>query len=514
MATPPTARAARIRRCILTGLAPIAILLAYAGLRAVIDPWRDAPVPIRLSHATTRIVSPLHEDGTPDYAAALAARAGPDLVPADNAAALYWLAFGPEPIEPPHRREFFAELGIEVPPEDGTYLTDAPEGIPDYQHLLARPWSAEEAPQVAEWVRRNEQPLDLIVEGAFRPRYLVPIVPGDALIVGLARTHTPATQSRDLLGLRAMLRLGASDVPRAWRDLQALHRMAVHVSQGFIIDRMVAASVEATALSGSVALAHHAALPAAQALACLRELDAVPQLAKVADVADTWERSFFLDSIVHVSRLAPDEQQDWLGRAVRPRGSGRLAVDWNVPLLRANRIMDALVEIARTPDGPERRRLLDQLGEEHVAEVERRREVSTMRAALRWLAGETLGAMTTEAVGSLLIATYCVDIEHPLRVEELGAMLRELARLAFPLAAYRADHGAYPASLDLLVPAYVAALPADRFHRGRPPVYRRAEDGQGYVLYSVGPDGTDGGGTEGTSDDLVFRVPAPNERPK
>src|SRR5690606_36880393 len=117
-------------------------------------------------------------------------------------------------------------------------------------------------------------------------------------------------------------------------------------------------------------------------------------------------------------------------------------------------------------------------------------------------------------VGNVLIATLCLDIEGALEFEESGAMRRELARLAFPLAAYRADHGAYPASLDLLLPAFVAAIPTDRFHGGHSSVYRRAEDGQGYVLHSVGPDGIESGEAEDTSDGLVIRVPAPDRRPK
>jgi hypothetical protein len=57
---------------------------------------------------------------------------------------------------------------------------------------------------------------------------------------------------------------------------------------------------------------------------------------------------------------------------------------------------------------------------------------------------------------------------------------------------YRAAHGQYPGDLSALVPRFLDALPPDPF-TGKPYVYRRAN--HGYVLYSVGLDGVDDGGT-------------------
>jgi hypothetical protein len=89
----------------------------------------------------------------------------------------------------------------------------------------------------------------------------------------------------------------------------------------------------------------------------------------------------------------------------------------------------------------------------------------------------------------------------------------ELIRLAFALAAYRADQGAYPLKLADLVPKYVAKVPQDIFNDSELH-YRR--EGDGYLLYSVGPNGKDDGGksfddckaAEGW-DDVVVRVPGP-----
>ena len=88
----------------------------------------------------------------------------------------------------------------------------------------------------------------------------------------------------------------------------------------------------------------------------------------------------------------------------------------------------------------------------------------------------------------------------------------DLTRLAFALAAYRADRGTYPAKLADLVPKYVAKVPQDIFSAAE--LHYRPEGG-GYLLYSVGVNGKDDGGKgmddrkDGEDwDDLTVRVPA------
>jgi hypothetical protein len=67
---------------------------------------------------------------------------------------------------------------------------------------------------------------------------------------------------------------------------------------------------------------------------------------------------------------------------------------------------------------------------------------------------------------------------------------------------FRRCHGRWPAELQELVPAYLAAVPQDPF-TSRPLLVRRTADG--LVVYSVGPDGTDDGG--------MFMLDQTNGRP-
>ena len=82
----------------------------------------------------------------------------------------------------------------------------------------------------------------------------------------------------------------------------------------------------------------------------------------------------------------------------------------------------------------------------------------------------------------------------------------ELTKLAWALAAFRAERGSYPAGLEELKGEYVDEIPHDVFS-GRPLIYERTTDG--YLLYSVGMNGKDDGGVndrEQGEDDIAVRV--------
>jgi hypothetical protein len=84
---------------------------------------------------------------------------------------------------------------------------------------------------------------------------------------------------------------------------------------------------------------------------------------------------------------------------------------------------------------------------------------------------------------------------------------RELRRLAIAVTAYRGKNGKFPDRPDALVPEYLAQVPLDPFD-GQP--LRMKRSGKDLVLYSIGPDLRDDGGTEldpkTLEGDLVFRL--------
>ncbi len=65
--------------------------------------------------------------------------------------------------------------------------------------------------------------------------------------------------------------------------------------------------------------------------------------------------------------------------------------------------------------------------------------------------------------------------------------------VALAMTRYRLDHGSLPSKLDVLVPKYLDAIPLDPFD-GKP--LRLVIKGNDHIIYSIGPDGVDDGGTD------------------
>ena len=80
---------------------------------------------------------------------------------------------------------------------------------------------------------------------------------------------------------------------------------------------------------------------------------------------------------------------------------------------------------------------------------------------------------------------------------------------AIAVERFRRRHGKLPERLGQLVPEFLPKVPDDPY-TGEPLRYLIEENG--YVVYSVGPDGVDDGGKSDDSrgPDLVFRVSRPS----
>jgi hypothetical protein len=118
----------------------------------------------------------------------------------------------------------------------------------------------------------------------------------------------------------------------------------------------------------------------------------------------------------------------------------------------------------------------------------------------------------SERLGQVFVSLLLPALSAAANAEDRGTMRFELTRLAFGLAAYRAQHGSYPGRLADLAPKHIAEAPKDIF--GAADLRYRLE-GSGYLLYSIGQNGKDDGGKgreEAKSgedwDDLVVRMPA------
>ncbi len=89
-----------------------------------------------------------------------------------------------------------------------------------------------------------------------------------------------------------------------------------------------------------------------------------------------------------------------------------------------------------------------------------------------------------------------------------GDARRQSATLASATLRYRAEHDRFPKDLDELIPEQIIFVPRDPFD-GKPMKMKVTDDE--LVIYSVGPDQTDDGGTSLDEDkktgDITFRLP-------
>jgi len=94
----------------------------------------------------------------------------------------------------------------------------------------------------------------------------------------------------------------------------------------------------------------------------------------------------------------------------------------------------------------------------------------------------------------------------------------DLTRIACALERYHLAKQQYPDTLDALAPQFLAKVPRDPIG-GRPLHYRETDDGQ-FIIYSIGWDEKDdggsivlnkGGGVDLAKGDWVWRYPEPTK---
>jgi len=525
---------------------PKAVAVGMTVLLAV-QAWAAPPVfKLEIGPQTTRIEAQRLADGTVDYVAAFnqwgATGAG------ENAAEWLAKAVGPRGLStrPKQYQRMLAALKLEGLPEEGLYIERLGaylkrQGLPPEQatkleerwdKIRTGPFKAAEQPELAAWIKTLEKPLELVVEGSKRTRCYLP----------LASDHEPAQMldacvsgiSAGLLlsgplQTRAMLRLGAGDKPGAITDAVAMIRLGRLLGQRPILIATLSAFMpEVRGAEALRTIVENGALDGPACRKLLADLAQLPARNPAEAADDIGERYMALDMIMQCIRgdIAGPWQiymADFSGATSVDYGDVS-QTDWNVVLRRLNAQADRVVAAKRLPTYAARSGALQSMLAEadhagipllpsaalfgdrgkHPGETGAETMTRLRREAAAYLKrrpGESV-ANYSERIAALLCRVSGSD-EHFLKLITERQMQVPLARLMVALEALRVEKGAYPENLGKLVPEYVDALPQDTFS-GQDFVYRR--DGDGYVLYSVGPNSRDDGGKKDeTADDFVVR---------
>lgn len=504
-----------------------AIAAALVVLVVVATAWRSfgkPSGPFAASEDTTYITTPLDNKGQPDYLAALNERLGRGVTPDNNAAVLCLRVCGcEENFCEGAREKYFRMLGIAPLPEKGipnafidnrSYAKSHPvwhklEGgviWKQAEDCRRRPWSKEDYPFIADWLAANDRPLSLLVEASKRTRYFDPFVSrqwknsdfgirSQEFIPWLAyRNSFCGRDGARALLTRAMLRLNDGNVIEAWKELLACHRLARLAGQmAWLESNWLADSMEHNALFCDRVLLSNARLTSDQIAGMRAALEELPPMPDAADKFGLCERFVCLDWALKSQREGLTTLKEAL-RRVRSNNThchaatkatldmlgNDASINWNVVLRSINTCFDRIVAAQRLPSGVERMKAIDGAAEDILAQ-----------AGVAYDPKRVTGETYSKRIGLAFFFTGFLRNAATI-ADDRAIMDFQVTRLAFVLAQYHAAHDAYPGQLADLKPQYVTELPRDIFTRNADLHYRKEDNG--YVLYSVGPDGEDNSG--------------------
>ena len=479
--------------------------------------------PILVSPETTVIAGPPAADGLPDYAAARLAMAGPAPPPEDNAAVDLLLITWPMYLSPTDLRLVSTAVGIPDSPPAARRVIPAggktgAVTLGMVSDASDHPWTTDEHPAVAGWLKTNATFLDRLVTAADKPRWWLAnpaLLGGSPDWLGDAPTVDQLTR---LLECRALLRLGEGRLADAWRDLRAIERWGRLLAdpRNGPQQQLFCIFADSVQLRATRAIAGHLlTLPSipADLLAEIRAEFA--SIEAIHDPTETLEgeRLEKVDMVVSLARRLPGGRTARPGRvrmemiSVNPLVDAALTsrIDWNGVLIAFNEAHDDAVAALSLPTHARRRAELDRLAAAWATTAPAARSALADTATV--LRGMVEPRRRERALAAWL-AIEAFDRVGCLEYPAAKSARRELVRTAVALAAWRADRAPgeslSPERLEDMVPRYLENVPVDPFTDG-PLLYRRR--GEAILLMSVGFDGVDNGGDDRL--DFVVRMPPP-----
>jgi len=509
-----------------------------------------------LSKQTTYVTEPLRKDGTVDYVAALEAIARRGVTVENNAAVLLYQIVGPSEILPELRTEYFKRLGIAPLPIQGNYFVTLDQLVQravvgknvsekefakvdpqvrrkvfaaqekvweQFDQAQKRSWTAREFPLLAEWLLVNQQPLKLLGQAVQRSRYYSPLISAEKEFPMVGVLLPGLVQYRELtraLSIRIMMNISEGKIDEAIADSVTCHRLGRLIGQGpFLVDSLVGIAIDSLACQADVMAAHYGKLPAEKIKTWRQQLQGLAPLPSVVERINVGERFSYLDVTFGIVRFGPSalEQLDEMGGASEDKKPGFKDIvskavlntmsDWDDVMRRGNRWYDELVVAGRKPTYQERMTAFAEI-DQKLAELARSAADPKKLLPLLLARDKGPGKVLSSLLSDILLSMMLPSVGRATVAEDRLVMNNRLVDVAFGLSAYRQETGQYPVQLEQLVPKHLAKIPEDLFV-GKPIRYQRK--GQGYLLYSVGPNQKDNGGQWENQelDDIGFQVPLP-----
>jgi hypothetical protein len=475
--------------------------VGWRAARAAVRPWRwyaAILVPLVLAHMVFGIVAgrqlsrelaKVKASGAPLTTAELAPPAVPD---EENAALVYQRAFEiamrlSESNIPFERVKDFWKRAVQDPDIAG--WRGIAVGEPPYGPEPAT------ASEVEEFLRRHHRKLELLRLGATMPKARYPVDWSEVRSAFFPHLSTMRV-SAQLLGASALVRSRRGDAEGAVADVEAILAMADSVApEPALISQVARVASQRVAIytlntvmctsapSASECRRLHAALSRVDQMAAFqRAMEGSRVLGiwvfdEIRRSPETYSSLFGPTS--SCDRILLPEPPEWLMR------TGLVRVLWS-PWLKKDEV------------------LYLRYVERKLALFQKPHDEKSREELERWLSQMPQYALVTR----VLVPMFGRAAQR----RDEGIANVGLAQWALALRVYQAKTGRYPAALGDVATVVDWPLPGDPFS-GRPFVYGR--EGQGYFLYSLGPNRRDDGGkerprtyapAETAPDDIVWRM--------
>jgi hypothetical protein len=331
-------------------------------------------------------------------------------------------------------------------------------------------------PELREFLQRQTSVLALLRRAAEKPGcYFDRNYGRPGLDFHVSQTLHLMTASR-LLALQSRCTAADGHLGAALEDVQALFSMAEHVSnEPVMISVLLSMAIESTAADALQAVLR-SGQPSADELAAL-DVDPSVSYARCFQRAFRMEEALYLSICCHMGlgTLEPGRGMDMRGLA---------------PLYRVFVFNEDMAVLRRTMQELHRLTVLPF----HETRDDWQRFNKKLKAGSEGFIG--IGNLLTPALTRLVERAVEADARH------------RVVRVALAMHRYRAAGGRFPDKLEDLTPEFIIAVPRDPFD-GKPIKLKRTDGG--LVVYSIGPDMTDQGGStpfdrDKKTGDITFKL--------
>jgi len=361
------------------------------------------------------------------------------------------------------------------------------------KQLIAAPWTAEEHPNVAQWLEERSPVLDLFGVAVRKPNFATYRWNYGNLYAILLPDVQANRQFGRELSVRVTERLGRGDIDGAWYDVMSILYLSRkhYIHDPFIVVNLVGMAIEEMGRKSAELILRQNNLTPEQLERFAQDLDSLPRNA-VLDT--TLERNLVYSFLSQSPKLDLTD----FGTEAGDLEVAILSINflWHLPFDRniAGKRIAEFNNIERRVSGNSawdiNRTVMQRNAE--VREDSIREKIRQLKNPLSFLRIPLIRTRSQLIADSLIVA-FSPALEAVYHAFDRTNTHFEMLRLAVALERYKADNEKYPQALNELVPKYLIEVPLEPFTGRQSFVYQPAPDADtAFLIHSAQWDEKDG----------------------